>query len=1018
MNDNGSLVSRGSEWRMWDLHVHTPMSIVQYYGGDTEEAWEKYIVDLENLPPRYKAIGVNDYIFIDGYKKILDFKAKGRLKNLELILPVVELRIDKFSSVGDEAWKKVNFHVIFSNDIDLESIQIQFLYAITSKATVFQSGESIQGVVTRQYLETLGRQIKEQSDRELSESLIKIGFNNVTFDYEKVKEALRNTCFKGKHLTAVGKSEWDRMRWDGSAAIKKTIVNEADFLFHSLEKPDDYEKHVKSLKEKNVNDRLLDCSDAHDFSTSSRKDRIGNSFTWLKADLSFDGLKQVANDSSRVYVGTTPPLLQRYFSAKGKFIDQVQIDKVEGSTLSEVWFEDFALPLNPSMVAIIGNKGNGKSALAESIGLVGDTQNSEYFTFLSPKKFRNRKSINRSENFIAKLTWADGRVDQKVLNEEPDILSYEKVKFIPQGFLEKLCNDDPQAFESELRKVIYSHLPVSDRLGKSTLDELIEFQSEVSTNDIATIVGEISELNTEISRLEEKNTIDYRKALDEKLKEKTRELEIHDSGKPIPINPPDDPEVVEANKATTERIEVLRTELDTLSKRVEELEGSEKNLKLKIVSLQKAVGIIEAFGRYHAQIRTDLENLLGKYGLDSSSFISVSTTTTAIQQIVEETQAKIDGIRSELGATEHDGLQMRRAEIANTVSELSSQLDAPSRAFHDYLVALDTWQTRRNDISGNVEAENTVAFFTEQVRYLNSELAIDLQKLREDRKNLVVELYNKKQDLLELYKTLFRPVTDFIAKYRDALEDYSIGLSVEFKVRNFQERFLDFINLGTRGSFSGNPAGIERVSGLISNTDFSSREGVLHFLESIDESLHIDKREEYQGDVREVSKQLRKGYEASNLYDYLFGLEYLVPEYKLRLGDKDLSDLSPGERGALLLIFYLTLDQNDIPLVIDQPEENLDNQSVYKILVKFMKEAKEKRQIIIVTHNPNLAVACGAEQIVHISIDKVTKNTVSIQSGSLESRQINDSVINVLEGTFPALTVRIDTYSVIERTRE
>ena len=79
----------------------------------------------------------------------------------------------------------------------------------------------------------------------------------------------------------------------------------------------------------------------------------------------------------------------------------------------------------------------------------------------------------------------------------------------------------------------------------------------------------------------------------------------------------------------------------------------------------------------------------------------------------------------------------------------------------------------------------------------------------------------------------------------------------------------------------------------------------------------------------------------------------------------------------MLLIFYLLVDNDDIPLIIDQPEENLDNQTVYKLLVPSIKEAKNRRQIIIVTHNPNLAVVCDAEQIIHASIDKV-KTTILV----------------------------------------
>ena len=127
-------------------------------------------------------------------------------------------------------------------------------------------------------------------------------------------------------------------------------------------------------------------------------------------------------------------------------------------------------------------------------------------------------------------------------------------------------------------------------------------------------------------------------------------------------------------------------------------------------------------------------------------------------------------------------------------------------------------------------------------------------------------------------------------------------------------------------------------------------------------------------------------------------------------GNKTLEELSPGERGALLLIFYLILDNDDIPLIIDQPEENLDNESVYNILVHFIKKVKEKRQIIIVTHNPNLAVVCDADQIIHMLIEKENKNRVKYFSGAIEDSTINNSIINILEGTLPAFNNRDSKY--------
>src|SRR5229473_5076760 len=120
---------QGSEWKKWDLHVHTPASIVHNYGGTEAEAWGEFIEDLEALPSEFKVIGVNDYLFLDGYRKVREAKANGRLANIDLILPVIELRLDKFGGT-DSHLKRINYHVIF-NEIDPDLIQAQFLNGLT-----------------------------------------------------------------------------------------------------------------------------------------------------------------------------------------------------------------------------------------------------------------------------------------------------------------------------------------------------------------------------------------------------------------------------------------------------------------------------------------------------------------------------------------------------------------------------------------------------------------------------------------------------------------------------------------------------------------------------------------------------------------------------------------------------------------------------------------------------------------------------------------------------------------------
>lgn len=128
------------------------------------------------------------------------------------------------------------------------------------------------------------------------------------------------------------------------------------------------------------------------------------------------------------------------------------------------------------------------------------------------------------------------------------------------------------------------------------------------------------------------------------------------------------------------------------------------------------------------------------------------------------------------------------------------------------------------------------------------------------------------------------------------------------------------------------------------------------------------------------------------------------------MGTKDVGQLSPGEKGALLLVFYLLVDKGDIPLLIDQPEGNLDNETIVDLLVPCIKEAKKRRQIIIVTHNPNLAVVCDADQVIWASLDKARDYRVKYDCGALENPVINKKVVDILEGTQPAFDNRDSKY--------
>lgn len=211
----------------------------------------------------------------------------------------------------------------------------------------------------------------------------------------------------------------------------------------------------------------------------------------------------------------------------------------------------------------------------------------------------------------------------------------------------------------------------------------------------------------------------------------------------------------------------------------------------------------------------------------------------------------------------------------------------------------------------------------------------------------------------------------------------------------------------------GTDEGRAKVDTLSEVVAWENADAVRLFLDNVDTALHFDQRSNPAPDVQ-LKDQLLRGKKPEEVFDLLYGLEYIRPKYILRWEGKDLSMLSPGERGTLLLVFYLLIDKGDMPLVIDQPEGNLDNHTVAKVLVDCIKEARKRRQVFIVTHNPNLAVVCDADQVIHASMDKAKGNAITYTSGSLENPVMSKYVTDVLEGTRWAFEVRGGKYEVGE----
>jgi wobble nucleotide-excising tRNase len=262
----------------------------------------------------------------------------------------------------------------------------------------------------------------------------------------------------------------------------------------------------------------------------------------------------------------------------------------------------------------------------------------------------------------------------------------------------------------------------------------------------------------------------------------------------------------------------------------------------------------------------------------------------------------------------------------------------------------------------------------------------------------------------EIYSELFRPVQMLINDDEIIRDSFKLSFSASIAASALADKLLgSFISQGAAGSFCGSDNAKERLSKILSEYSFENEESTLSAIECILEHLRADFRNAKRT-LMVIDSQLRKGMVRGDLYFYLWSLEYLTPTYLLRLDGKELSQLSPGERGALLLVFYLLVDKDTRPIIIDQPEENLDNETVFGLLVPIVKRAKQRRQVIVVTHNPNIAVCCDAEQIIIASMDKTNNNMICYEAGSIESFETNRRAIRVLEGSRPAFDKRDDKY--------
>jgi len=1007
----------GSVWRLWDFHCHTPASyrwkgekLRGLTGDDREQLIAQTISAMVEAAP--DVFVTMDYWTFDGYLAIAEYEKEhpGTLVG-KVVIPGIELRVE--SSLK----QRLNVHLVFDPEVSPQTLKD--VLAIL-KINLKDGDRSLSDECLVQHSRELGPDrlakgsfdgVRVATDEEYA---LEVGWQTAMVTQESLREALKVMGDRGLLLmpwdTYGGLSEID---WAAHYAEIRRFRTAADIFeckdagnrlaFHGVKNTLNekyFDNFWGSLDKKT---RLcVRGTDAHRFADYGKFP--SNMKTWIKTEPTFQGLRHAIKEPVfRSYIGDVPPK-KAFVDANGRlFMDRLQISKKEGFKTEENWFSGTDLKLNPDLVAIIGNKGSGKSGLAEVLALAGNSKAHDFFTFLVDNRFKSG-SGHRAGAFEAKLTWCNGDVGQATLDQQAKADQPERVKYISQTYFEDLCNDHitgkSDRFSTEIRKVLFSHLDQADRGSHQNLDEYLAIKEQPAQERIEGYRQALHKVNAQLAELERQSGAAHENELKEKLASKKLELGDLQAKKPAEVLKPVDAAAA-VPTAESQRLATIAQELAQLEVVGSAADAARRGFVERRTALSSVGQRLSAFEQQAAKTNEELLAELQKVNVTFQHMLKVETQRVVIQDVLSATETELGKL-----ATEQLDRVAKQQALAIERTQLQEQLDQPNRLYQEYSIHLTAWDKAVKALIGTADEADTMAFYEARLAEL-AQLPGRCKILEDEQDKLVKDIHAELIAIAESRRPLFAVVEQLVA----GVPGVATELKVEFQSglffdrQAFVERFFALVKQNT-GGFRGDDDGPEKLVALLRGIDFNDADSLAKGLRGI--RATITAGAEQPGAA--LLPILRTKVTAEQLYEQLFDLKQVEAKFSLSLAGTTIQQMSPGQRGALLLIFYLLVDTDPTPLILDQPEENLDNQTVYSMLVPIIQRAKERRQIVMVTHNANLAVCCDAEQIIHAEFDRSDQFALTYVSGAIESSELNRSVLDVLEGTTPAFDNRRDKY--------
>lgn len=247
-------------------------------------------------------------------------------------------------------------------------------------------------------------------------------------------------------------------------------------------------------------------------------------------------------------------------------------------------------------------------------------------------------------------------------------------------------------------------------------------------------------------------------------------------------------------------------------------------------------------------------------------------------------------------------------------------------------------------------------------------------------------LQEEKKVLEEIYAQLKNKLVKESGGEENQLEFFA---RIEFDIDSYFNNAKDVIDFRKGGYHRGEETLLKEIRSIADKIELAEPSDLFTLIDELYKTFESDESSE----TLEISQQLSKRKTKLDFYKWIFDVSDFNVAYGIRFQGTDIELLSPGKKGIVLLLMYLALDtESSAPLLIDQPEENLDNKSVYAHLIEYFRKAKKRRQIIIITHNPNLVLNTGADQVIVANFEdnqNVYSAKLTYISGSIENSFVN-----------------------------